>query len=411
MPARRASSRRAAVSAASSSSPRRGSPPSSPGCRRRHRGAPAIRAANSSPRSPAKTRCVWLSTKPGITQRPPASISSSASAPARSTATTSPSSITTAASRTSPSGPSPSAGSLVTSSPMLSTTRRSCGQTPATIGSAAGTSNVVCRPSRTTHSPPTITSRTSAAVAANTRLTRVPRPRCPPAHGVEPERREVGERARREAAASGQPERGVAAGRGGVEQAAPRGGRRGRRSRAARRAPPRAPPRTGRSPHGSRSRRRAPRRVREPSRRADAVGEVALGGRAEAAPSRRAAEQRDVVVGQVRRVDRGEARAERAGVGEQRGRRDARGRRGSPRSPSAARRRGRAAAAAGGPRRRRPAPPGSTARTLWIAAPTRAGRARERVDALDPGTASRSVKRRWTPSARCRRAGSRRRAA
>ena len=36
-------------------------------------GAPAIRAANSSARSPAKIRCVWLSTKPGITQRPAAS--------------------------------------------------------------------------------------------------------------------------------------------------------------------------------------------------------------------------------------------------------------------------------------------------------------------------------------------------
>ena len=33
-------------------------------------GAPAIRAANSSPRSPANTRCVCESTKPGITHRP-----------------------------------------------------------------------------------------------------------------------------------------------------------------------------------------------------------------------------------------------------------------------------------------------------------------------------------------------------
>ena len=40
-------------------------------------GAPAIRAANSSARSPAKIRWVWLSTKPGITQRPPASRCSS----------------------------------------------------------------------------------------------------------------------------------------------------------------------------------------------------------------------------------------------------------------------------------------------------------------------------------------------
>src|SRR3954470_1520293 len=32
-------------------------------------GAPAMRAANSSPRSPANTRWVWLSTEPGMTQR------------------------------------------------------------------------------------------------------------------------------------------------------------------------------------------------------------------------------------------------------------------------------------------------------------------------------------------------------
>lgn len=34
-------------------------------------GTSAIRAANSSPRSLANTRWVWLSTKPGKTQRPP----------------------------------------------------------------------------------------------------------------------------------------------------------------------------------------------------------------------------------------------------------------------------------------------------------------------------------------------------
>ena len=84
MPARRASSRRAAVSAASSSvdAARVASvvtrmPPAA-------YGAPAIRAANSSPRSPANTRWVCESTKPGITQRPAASIRSSAAAPARS---------------------------------------------------------------------------------------------------------------------------------------------------------------------------------------------------------------------------------------------------------------------------------------------------------------------------------------
>ena len=34
-------------------------------------GVPAMRASNSSARSPPKTRCVWLSTKPGMTARPP----------------------------------------------------------------------------------------------------------------------------------------------------------------------------------------------------------------------------------------------------------------------------------------------------------------------------------------------------
>ena len=81
-----------------------------------------MRAANSSPRSPANTRWVWLSTKPGITHRPPASMAASAVTPAASTATMPSPSSTTAASRTSPSGPSPRAGSLVTSNPMWSTT-------------------------------------------------------------------------------------------------------------------------------------------------------------------------------------------------------------------------------------------------------------------------------------------------
>ncbi len=40
--------------------------------------SPAIRAANSWARSPAKTRWLWLSTKPGSTARPPASTTSSA---------------------------------------------------------------------------------------------------------------------------------------------------------------------------------------------------------------------------------------------------------------------------------------------------------------------------------------------
>ena len=41
-------------------------------------GSPAIRAANSAARSPAKTRWAWLSTKPGMTAPPPASSTRSA---------------------------------------------------------------------------------------------------------------------------------------------------------------------------------------------------------------------------------------------------------------------------------------------------------------------------------------------
>src|SRR6266511_3606500 len=87
-------------------------------------GVPAIRAANSTDRSPAKTRCAWLSTKPGSTARPPRSSRPSASgAVCRGPAyTTTPASTTSAASRTTPSGPSPP-GELVTSSAMPSSRR------------------------------------------------------------------------------------------------------------------------------------------------------------------------------------------------------------------------------------------------------------------------------------------------
>ena len=82
---------------------------------------------------------------------------------------------------------------------------------------AAARRSAVWRPSRTIHSPPTMTSRTSAAVAANTALAAA----CSgvdarQAHGVERERGEVGERAGLEAAALRPAERGVAAGGGGA---------------------------------------------------------------------------------------------------------------------------------------------------------------------------------------------------
>ena len=123
-----------------------------------------MRAANSSPRSPAKTRWVWLSTKPGITQRPAASMQRSAPAPppARVTAATRSPSNTIAASRS-----VPSSGSLVTSRPMLSIA--SVGLIGAsTSRSSRATSIDTCAPSRTIQRPPTMTSRTSAAVAQKT---------------------------------------------------------------------------------------------------------------------------------------------------------------------------------------------------------------------------------------------------
>ena len=64
--------------------------------------------------------------------------------------------------------------------------------------------------------------------------------------------------------------------------------------------------------------------VVQPPRRTDPVGEVALGGRAEADVGARLAEQPDVVVGQVGRVHGGGQRTERSGLGEQLGRGDAR---------------------------------------------------------------------------------------
>ncbi len=86
-------------------------------------GVPAMRAANSGARSPAKTRWEWLSTNPGITARPPAStwVSAAGASAAGPTQATRSLSITTAAFVWMPSGSSfvARAGSLVTSSPMF----------------------------------------------------------------------------------------------------------------------------------------------------------------------------------------------------------------------------------------------------------------------------------------------------
>ena len=117
-----------------------------------------------------------------------------------------------------------------------------------------------------------------------------------------------------------------------------------RRSPAARRARRPGPPRGGRSRRGSRCRAsgRAPA-SRSSSRRPDAVGEVALRGRAEAARAAGATEQAEVRAGDVRGVHRREPLAQGAGVGEQLGRREAELGHAPARSRPAAPTRGRAA--------------------------------------------------------------------
>ena len=210
-------------------------------------GRPAIRAANSSARSPAKTRCVWLSTKPGITQRPAASSCSSALAPAGSIAATRSPSTTIAASRTIPSGPSPSAGSHVTSRPMLSMTRLI--RSP--LGSrrpARGARPPPCdgRPRRSA-CPSTTTCRTSAALAAKTTDSSAVSGSVPASRTLS--RPTVTRSARAPGSIRprlGPAETGVAARRWPRAAARPRRGCPARRSPAARRAPRRAPPRTGR---------------------------------------------------------------------------------------------------------------------------------------------------------------------
>ena len=151
-------------------------------------GAPAIRAANSALRSPANTRCVWLSTNPGITQRPAASIRSSACG-----ATPVPTARTCSSSKTSQASASSPSSVFVTSSPMPSTTRA---HGSASASSAATSMDTWC-PSDTTTRPPMTTWWTSAAVAANTAVSMAcSGPAARSAHGVEGDRRQVGESAR-----------------------------------------------------------------------------------------------------------------------------------------------------------------------------------------------------------------------
>ena len=126
-----------------------------------------MRAANSSERSPANTRCVWLSTKPGITQRPAASSRSSAAAPARSIAATRSPSSTSAASRTMPERALAERGVVGDEqADVVDDERAHPAQRRRQLGRHVDAG--MCAPSRTTHSPPTITWRTSAAAPAKT---------------------------------------------------------------------------------------------------------------------------------------------------------------------------------------------------------------------------------------------------
>ena len=191
------------------------------------------------------------------------------------------------------------------------------------VRARAATSMLVCAPSRTISRPPTITCRTSAAPAAKTTASsacsRLPAGQ---PHAVERDRHEVGARARLDPPGLRPAEAGVAV-------------RRSRRA-AAPSAPwwPRSP--LARRSSSSTARASSNRSItaceslpsdsdapasRERAHPADAVGEVALGRRAEAAARARAAEQAHVGVVEVGGVHRGEARRQRAGVGEQRRRR------------------------------------------------------------------------------------------
>ena len=110
-----------------------------------------MRAANSSARSPAKTRWVWLSTKPGITQRP-RGVEPLVRRPHRGLDRRDALALDHQRRiATSPSGPSPRAGSQVTSSPMRSIDERAHAATAAIASlSSRATSSRTWRPSRTT---------------------------------------------------------------------------------------------------------------------------------------------------------------------------------------------------------------------------------------------------------------------
>ena len=191
-----------------------------------------MRAVNSSTRSPAKTRWVCESTKPGTTHRPAASSIESAAgdAPLSPIQATTPPSMTRSTSCRSPSAPCPSSGRFVRSVPMSRTSSEPTGPimalrpasrrlAKASCIDRTGSSTSWWRPAATTWRPATTTSVTSAPVAAKTReATTASGPGPRQARGVKPDGHEIRQGAGSEAARLRPAERPVARQRDGLEE-------------------------------------------------------------------------------------------------------------------------------------------------------------------------------------------------
>ena len=336
-------------------------------------GAPAIRAANSAARSPANTRCAWESTKPGNTAAPPTSSALSAAgarADGPTQATRSPSETTAprrAACRARGrwwSAPRSRSSTNRASRRCTATDRR--GQLAAAASGQPGGPTVAHHHAAVDHHVP--------HVGRRRREHRLLRPAAGRAHGVQRDRHQVGPRADRDDArrpASPAP------------HARPRPTAAHQLGRGEQAAPPGAQPLVQFHParlleqvdHGV--------RVRADAQRAAGVGQRPPGPRP-SARSRSVVGHRHTVVSRspssarslsVRwiGVDRRGARAEHAGVGEHLGRRPSIVDERRPGSRPAARTGGRAAARPVAAQSAPSASPAAgTARTLWIAAPTRA---------------------------------------
>ena len=353
-----------------------------------------MRASNSAARSPANTRWVWESTKPGITARPPTSVRD----------------VRRRASTARPRPGDPAAvdddrgvgddpevaveplGRCVTSSPMLVDQRAhlSPPQSRVPTRGRPGASADIAEPDARRPARPSRRRRRRSHLAPRRHQDRLARVDPGGARAVSGRARR-GRRARPPRSDRRRPAEGGVPGRWRTRPASP-----GRRRRAAR-AEPLVRLEAARLERARRRSRAGPCRAdsgqpaaQQLGARADAVGEVALGRRADAdarAGRRRAARRRRR---EVHGVHRRGAGAERSGVGSSRVGV-------TPKAASARlvlgrllgevdvqRRAGRRA-----PRRRRRSSSAGTARTEWTAAPTSTGRRR-------PGRAQ--LRRRVAPS-------------